>query len=214
MLKIRLALAVLRAFVLLIGNPKRTQEILRLTDRMHELGLYDPVIEKLKSDRGVAALFKERYARGRLDMESLSRLPDGTLGREFARFAHKNGIDPNYFHRESLKIIDDHDYYEVRLRETHDIWHVVLGFDTTEPGELAVQGFKMAQFAPPLAAFLVGGIFWRVLFHHPTKAPEYGEAFARGFLKGRQCPQFFAEKWENAWAEELESVRARLKVTV
>jgi ubiquinone biosynthesis protein COQ4 len=210
--KIRLVFSIIRAFVLLIGNPKRTSEILRLGSAMHRLGLYDPVIERLKSDPRVSEMFEKRFIRGWLDLDALSRLPKGTLGHEFVAFVRKNGIDPNYFHREKFKIKDDHDYYEVRVRETHDIWHVVLGFDAEEPGEISVQGFMISQFAPPLSAFLVGGAFLRVLVQFPTNLFVYTEALTKGFQIGANCSQFMAEKWEECWEENLDSLRKRLNV--
>lgn len=210
--RMRLFFSILRAFVILVVDPKKTQEILRLAKAMHRAGLYDPVIQRMTSDPRVAQMFKEKYVRGLIDIESLSRLPAGTLGREFVNFVVRNNLDPNYFHEENRKIENDNDYYEVRLRETHDIWHVILGFDTDEPGEVGVQGFMIAQFAPPLSAFLIGGSFFRVLFNYPTRLFVYVESISRGFQLGVTCPPFMAEKWEEHWTEPLASVRAKFGV--
>ena len=46
----------------------------------------------------------------------------------------------------------DFDYVRAHLRETHDVWHPVTGFDTDVAGELGLQAFYLAQFQAPLLA--------------------------------------------------------------
>jgi len=212
MIKIRLLLSVLRAFVLLVLNPTKTDEVLRLADEMHRAGLYDLAIEKLTRDEKVGAIFRERFVRGILDLNQLAKLPNGTLGKEFVNFVTRNNLDPNYFYQKTRILKNDHDYYEVRVRETHDIWHVALGFEADEIGEIGVQGFMLAQYSPPLSAFLVGGGFFRYLFKYPAKLFDYTQSLSKGFQIGLNSPQFFAEKWEENWDEPLVSLRARLNV--
>jgi ubiquinone biosynthesis protein Coq4 len=36
---------------------------------------------------------------------------------------------------------DDTSYLLLRLRQTHDLWHVVTGFSTNVPGELGLKAF-------------------------------------------------------------------------
>lgn len=42
-----------------------------------------------------------------------------------------------------------------RLRETHDIVHVLIGFGTDPTGELGLQAFNLAQNRSPLAVMLI-----------------------------------------------------------
>lgn len=204
--------AVVRAAFFLMRNPNKTEELLKFADTMHALGHYDAVIERLKSDPDVRALFESRHVRGLVDMNKLSLMPEGTLGYEFVQYARRNDINPNYFFKPGRVIENDHDYYEVRVRETHDVWHVVLGFDTDEPGELGVQGFMVAQFSPPTSTFLLAGAFVRALFRYPDRVFAYTQAVSKGFEIGVRCKQFFGIKWEDYWNIPLSQLRLALNV--
>ena len=45
-------------------------------------------------------------------------------------------------------------YVELRLSQTHDLWHVITGFDTMVAGEIGLQAFHLTQFPHPLGAVL------------------------------------------------------------
>ncbi len=59
--------------------------------------------------------------------------------------------------------LNDAVYGELRLSQTHDLWHVVTGFDTTVVGEIGLQAFHLTQFPYPLASALTAQLppWWR-----------------------------------------------------
>jgi len=58
-------------------------------------------------------------------------------------------------------------YVLFRFRQTHDIWHLVTGFDTDVIGELGLKSFELAQTRRPLAFVLLIGGLCKGLIHFP-----------------------------------------------
>ena len=59
-----------------------------------------------------------------------------------------------------------------RLRETHDIVHVLTGFGTDGPGELGQQAFNLAKNRSPLVAMLNFGGMLTVPSFPPASSPS------------------------------------------
>lgn len=90
-----------------------------------------------KSPEGRRLLDQRPTLQGReLDLEALARLPAGTLGHEFVRYFRANGIEPFVT---AFPVANDVDYLSKRYRETHDLFHVITGYGTDEPGEMELQ---------------------------------------------------------------------------
>ncbi len=59
------------------------------------------------------------------------------LGHAFAHHIIDHGFDPDYYRKIDIK--NDVDYVLMRMRQTHDIWHVVTGIGTDPVGELGLK---------------------------------------------------------------------------
>lgn len=83
-----------------------------------------------------------------LSLESLREYDDGTLGREYARFLDDNGLQPFKLSADLRERALKHTYM-MRYIATHDLIHVVTGFDASYAGEMGVLAATVAQgFAP------------------------------------------------------------------
>ena len=97
--------------------------------------------------------------------------------------------------------------------ETHDLWHVVTGFDTDVAGELGLQAFYLAQFPGKLAALILSiGMVNTTLFAFDERSQRL-DAIARGWQLGRTAHSFLAVRWADLWSLPLAEVRARVGVT-
>jgi ubiquinone biosynthesis protein COQ4 len=83
------------------------------------------------------------------DLGSLSALPEGSLGREYARFIGEEELSITDFAEASLTSLDESDYEDrrawilaQRLRDMHDLIHVVSGYGRDLLGEMAVLSFS------------------------------------------------------------------------
>ena len=62
------------------------------------------------------------------DLDALRALPDATLGREWVRFLDDHGLDPSLTKQPTPFTEDDRCAYLMhRIRQSHDLWHVLIG---------------------------------------------------------------------------------------
>ena len=83
------------------------------------------------------------------DLRSLWALPEGSLGREYARFIEEEELSITDFAEASLASMNESDYEDrrawilaQRLRDMHDLIHVVSGYGRDLLGEMAVLSFS------------------------------------------------------------------------
>ena len=111
-----------------------------------------------------------------------------------------------------MSIEDDTSYLLLRLRQTHDIWHVVTGFSTDVPGELGLKAFELAQTRRTMAGILMAGGFLKCLLQTPTELDVLLDRIARGYRMGTQAKSLLAQKWELAWDKPLADWRSELRL--
>ncbi len=97
--------------------------------------------------------------------------PPESLGARFAHFMSSNNLSSA--DRADVRFVDDEElaYVMKRYREVHDIWHVLLGFESvsveSEIGlkwaELAATGLPMAALASAIGPLRVSPRHWPVL---------------------------------------------------
>lgn len=96
-------------------------------------------------------ILEERRTIPQLGLQELARLPEGTLGRAYADYFQKNGIEPFTF---EFRLQDEADFLNKRYRETHDIHHIVTGYGTDDLGEVELQAFYFGNMGFKHAALI------------------------------------------------------------
>jgi ubiquinone biosynthesis protein COQ4 len=125
-----------------------------------------------------------------INLPMLRQLPEGTLGREVARFLDDNDFTP--FNSGDL------------IQRTHDIWHVVTNFSASEHDELLLQVFTRAQvFRPSSAVFVMYGLVLGKL--------QFVDVM-REIKRGRIAQQLVQWDIESDWSTPLTEVRQKLKI--
>jgi len=142
-----------------------------------------------------------------VDFDALRKLPPDTLGYAFARHLDARNLSPDVFHAPP-GVPPAFAYLGQRLRQSHDIWHVLTGYDTTVPDELSLLAFSHGQAHMPGPAVLavLGALRW---------FPKHRDIFARvarGFRRGRAARSMITARWEDLWALPLAEVRARYAI--
>jgi ubiquinone biosynthesis protein COQ4 len=199
-----------KGLVALARDPNHIQSIFVIVDAFRKLGGLDArVLARLRSDPDTAALIRERYLPERADFDALARLPEGTLGHAFAKHMYDRNLARDFYPTPIGS--DDGSYVSLRMRQTHDVWHVVTGFDTDIPGELGLQAFMLAQIQTPLALVTIGLMTLRKL-KGGAGIDTMFDHIARGWQMGRQAKPFFAQKWESGWSRPLAEWRDELRV--
>ena len=80
----------------------------------------------------------------RIELSQLIQLPKGTFGYEYALHMQTNKLRPLNISAE-LAEIGQNNLFALRYAVTHDIFHVLLDFDTSYAGEIGVLAFALEQ---------------------------------------------------------------------
>ncbi len=153
-------------------NPADIRPMFRLRDLI-DLPGFRLVMDKVRSDPDTAANIRDRYISGPHDLDALSKLPEGTLAHAHAKFMKHFQI-PVVFYPDELQKqferggIDDVGYLRMRARETHDVWHTVLGIPPDGFGEMEIATVYLKQMNLPLSGILlsIGFLFMTIRMPH------------------------------------------------
>ena len=147
------------------------------------------------------------------DLDALRKLPEGTLGRVYADFLDQNGIRPLVVSEEIAARFRDNPYV-LRYTVTHDLHHVLAGFDTGLPGEIGVHAFAVGQGSG------AGGrpLLWLARFLYPLVSPSQTRKVWHniriGLDLGQRARLLLAHPLESYFELPLHQVRERLGIPV
>ncbi len=197
-----------QALAKVVADPEKTDQVLVFAtyanagavQRRRSEFIDDPQLQRLFTERRTIDSHS-------IDLAALGALPHGTLGRAYADFLRERGLTPDVFERPPEEHRDPAVAYAIlRVRQTHDLWHVVTGYTTDTANEVALQAFTYAQLGTPASAVLavIG-----VLRGLPSR-PGLPLDVARAFRLGRHSRGLAAFPWEDHWSTPLAEVRAIL----
>ncbi|MBE9093020.1 Coq4 family protein [Tychonema sp. LEGE 07203] len=145
----------------------------------------------------------------KIDLAQLSELPEGTLGYEYAQHMHKNGIQPLEI-SDDLRIEAERHPFALRYTVTHDIFHILLGFDTSYPGEAGVFGFTVGQNYTKALNLVYPLIKLIFLMLRPMQAQAIFASARRGKELGEQATCLLTYRFEENWTRPIADIRAEL----
>ena len=158
-------------------------------------------------------LLESRSHLADVSLDELRVLPDETLGREWVRFLDDHHLSVETTKQPTPWTDDDERAYVLhRIRQSHDLWHVLLGVGTSGHEEVLVHSFSLAQTGLPCSVAIValGAIKhmvleqrWDVLRHQVMRAHRIGV----------HASPLLAVFWERHLDEPLEDIRRRLGLT-
>jgi ubiquinone biosynthesis protein Coq4 len=199
------------SFLALVRDPSKLDAVFDILDSLETSEAAERIVNGFARDPRYAEAFEKRPTMGRVDFDSLLRLPEGTLGHTFATEMRARGLDPNDIQMKS----DDgtaRGYVFHHLRETHDIWHTVTGFDVDVAGELGLQAVYLAQFEAQLALIILALGFLNTAFFAMGDKDRRLDAIARGWQMGRRAEALFGVDWAARYATPLDQVRRELGI--
>lgn len=166
---------------------------------------------------GRIAYEREEFCRRLSDTAWLNSFGPGTVGEAYRNFIAPRGLTAEGLADESRKLADsDVDaphplaWYGRRLRDVHDIWHVLTGYGTDGLGEACVVAFSYSQtrslgFA--LIAHAGAHQYEKIGNGHP-----YRKAVMEAFRNGKAAAWLPELDYPALFAENLEAARARLGI--
>jgi ubiquinone biosynthesis protein Coq4 len=160
----------------------------------------------------LAALFREGYD-PELSQEELERLPEGSLGREYARFLRGNALTP----LKTLLAMGEPDnlleYLARRAYKLHDLMHVVLGADASVLGEVRIVSYTIGQTRSPGArapAMALAVLFMNIGLRRPHEMREAIRLAAHWLAVGERSAWHVSWRVEDLLEKPVAEVRAAM----
>ncbi|HEX6242450.1 MAG TPA: Coq4 family protein [Polyangiales bacterium] len=208
-------LEALRALRALLRDPDDTAQVFRIISAVSG-GARARMLRRLqRTSVGQRVLRDPRpLASLLLDRARLAQLPAGSLGREYLAFCERHGITADGLIAASELGSKDDDLtpeervMRARMRDAHDLWHVVTGYQTDLIGEASVLAFTVAQTKNPGVALIVLSAFIDARGDRSATRMLLIEAFLRG-LHAEWLP---AADWEALLERPLAEVRRELGI--
>jgi ubiquinone biosynthesis protein COQ4 len=152
------------------------------------------------------------------DHDTLKQLPAGTVGRAYVEFMQREGLSAAGLEAEYAKFTeagtrfeDGIDRYGDRLRDTHDLHHILTGYGRDALGEQCVLAFTYAQNRNLGVGFIAyaGGF---ELKRRVAKSAPVLKAVHEGYRIGKAAKNLVHEDIVALLKEPLSDARKRLGI--
>ncbi len=201
----------LRTYAALVRDPNQLEMVFALGERLAKGDLFERM-PWLRGRPEIEALVSAPRRHMPIDRSALFGLEPGTLGREFIEFIDRNGLDPSelaYSTGDSTM-----ERFRIHLQGTHDLWHVLTGFDTDVDGELGLQAFYFAQLQAPLPLTLMSAGLLNMALKNEGSGARRVELLVQGYLMGRRAKPLTGIDWSEHWDRPLTELRRELTLEV
>jgi len=202
-----------QAVVRVLADSTKTHEIHRV-EEITGRPRYRTIQAELEATEEGRRLLAERpeLSSELVDYDALRALPASTFGGAYVRHLDNNHITADY-QAAATRHVDDPDmaYLMRRFRQTHDVWHALLGIGITGHEEVLIHWFSWGQLRLPVSAMImVFGSLKHLVTERRWEALRYSTLEA--YRKGRDAAPLLGVYWEDMWAEPLDRVRARYHI--
>lgn len=203
----------LRAARTLVADPDDLPQVFTIIESLSGNTMHRIWKRLTKTERG------RRILAGRPDIvtiledrPALAQLPEGSLGRAYLAFVEGEKISAGGIREaqrkgmtSGIRLTDPYDYVHSRMRDTHDLWHAVVGYHGDVLGETALLAFTFAQTHNPAIALIIGIGLLKTI-----GAPEARAVILDGHRRGRVAAWLPDQEWETLLPLPLSEVRRRL----
>lgn len=206
-----------RAFRKLIRNKEDTAQVFEimkaLSGRSQARG-YGRMLRTMEGGR--QAFLRVELAHRLDDPAWLAQFAPGTVGAAYRGFREARGFTADALaevEREVVPLIDaPHPvvWYSRRLRDIHDIWHVLTGYGTDALGEACVVSFSYGQTRNLGFAFIGYGAAREI--QREKRSIPARRAVLQAWRNGRAARWLPALDYEALFHEPLEGARVRLNI--
>ena len=215
----RRPLKALHHFRKLIENKEDTSQVFYIVEALNGNSFQKAFVKFANSEEGRKRLDEARYLPPLLDNHDwLRTLPDGSLGRAYLDFMTREGLTAKGLVDEYTASGINRDYghpemniYGDRLRDTHDMLHVLTGFGRDALGEASVLGFSHAQHGGPGILFIAYGAAREVRKTAPKGAPVY-KSINEARRIGKAAKDIAYEDLLELLPQQINDVRAQLGI--
>lgn len=201
----------------LIKDKEDTEQVFRIFESLPRKGFMDDARAFVESEMGQRLMASEPYLPDLLDDHAeLEKLPEGSVGHAYVTFMKREGLSAAGLVAEADKMgrpkFDDQvQWYSNRLRDTHDLFHIMTGYGRDALGEQCVLGFTYGQTGNYGNFFIAYAGGYEVKRGIKSDAPVMG-AIRQGQRHGKASQAIIEQDIRALLAEPLDAARARLGI--
>ena len=211
-------LRAVRGFRRLVADKEDTEQVFEIMSALSGRSIPNGYMRLLDSEEGGRQAYLAVEFAHRLDDRNwLANLPEGSVGAAYRDFVAARGFTAQGLAEESRKVADTeidaahpNGWYARRLRDVHDVWHVLTGYGTDALGEACVVAFSHPQTRSAGFAFIAAGA--ALEFGKLGKGHPYGRAIWQAWRHGRRAAWLPGLDYEALLAQPLDAARARLRI--
>jgi ubiquinone biosynthesis protein COQ4 len=210
-----------RSFRRLIADKEDTAQVFEIIGALSGRSIEKGYLRMLGSAEGARqAYLAEELADKLGDDAWLATFASETVGAQYRAFVRLRNISAHGLVEESRKATLNTGsgdtahpvaWFARRLRDVHDIWHVLTGFSTDTLGEGCLLGFTFAQTKNPGFGFITFGGALELTRAHWRQ--PYIQAAFQAWQIGRKADWLPALDYERLFAQPLEEARRELRLS-
>jgi ubiquinone biosynthesis protein COQ4 len=168
------------------------------------------------AEGGRIAYDRVELAQKLMDDAWLDALPAGSVGAAYRDFVRSENLSAEGLvavsRQRPSRVDDTHPYawFARRMRDSHDLWHILSGYHRDALGEACLVAFSFAQTKSLGWALIALGAGLRAL---RDGGRIQARAIWQGYRRGRAARWLPGEDYLGLMTETLESARARLNIS-
>lgn len=205
----------------LVRDKENTGEVFHIFESLPWKGLFPSAEKFLTSDAGQRLRATERYLPAILDDHArLRAMPKGSLAQAYCDFMESEGLTARGLVDEFESFVkargnfkDQFGWYMNRIRDTHDLLHVLTGYGRDALGEQCVLAFTYGQQPAPAHLFIAYAGVFEIRKQVKSRAPLF-RAVREGQRMGTACPRLAEQPVLDLLPLPIEEARKRLNITL
>jgi ubiquinone biosynthesis protein COQ4 len=212
-------LRALRAVRRLIADKEDTRQVFEIMRALSGRAIPRGYRRLLSTPEGGRIAYeRDEFAERLSDPAWLAGFAPGTVGAAYREFIAPRGLSAEGLAEESRKVPEaDVDaahplaWYARRMRDVHDVWHVLTGYGTDALGEVCVVAFSYAQTRS--LGFAVIAMAGASQFAKQKNGQPYSQAARQAWRNGRKAAWLPEVDYPALFALPLDEARRRLKIS-
>lgn len=204
----------------LLKDKERTEEVFAIFEALPWRGLRAAAERFLQSAQGQAVRANEPDLPALLDDHAaLRRMPAGSLAHAYCDFMEREGLTARGLVDEFDKFAegrpcfnDQFRWYLNRMRDVHDLLHVLTGYGRDALGEACVLAFTYSQ-QPSSAHLFIGYMAGLNIRKQVKSSAPVLRAIREGQRLGKACPRLCERAIGEILPLPYEEARRRLNIT-
>lgn len=210
----------LRALRRLLADKDDTVQVFEIMRLLNGTATRDSYLRLLRSSQGGRMAYERlELAELLMQRDRLATYPAGSVAAHYLAFTAKGQISADGLadvSRQTVRgdiyidLVHPYAWFGRRIRDCHDLWHVLTGYDLSALGEACLVAFSYPQTRALGWAVIATGT---AILGGRQPGQPYARAILEGYRRGRRAAWLPGQDYEALLAEPLDAARARLGLT-